>query len=63
MLEGTQKQHNHAYIEGKGNKQEIDGRIAQIRMNIENTTSDYDKDTTEVKVLRANARAVIRGIA
>ena len=23
-------------------------------------TSDYDKDTTEVKVLRANARAVIR---
>ena len=24
-------------------------------------TADYDKDTTEVKVLRANARAVIRG--
>ena len=23
-------------------------------------TADYDKDTTEVKVLRANARAVIR---
>ena len=26
-------------------------------------TADYDKDTTEVRVLRANARAVIRGIA
>ncbi len=26
-------------------------------------TADYDKDTSEVKVLRANARAVIRGIA
>jgi hypothetical protein len=26
-------------------------------------TADYDKDTTEVKVLRANARAVIRGTA
>ena len=25
-------------------------------------TADYDKDTTEVKVLRAAARAVIRGI-
>ena len=24
-------------------------------------TADYDKDTTEVKVLRANARVVIRG--
>lgn len=26
-------------------------------------TADYDKDTTEVRVLRANARAVIRGAA
>ena len=26
-------------------------------------TADYDKDTTEVKVLRAAARAVIRGAA
>lgn len=26
-------------------------------------TADYDKDTTEVKVLRAAARAVIRGEA
>jgi hypothetical protein len=26
-------------------------------------TADYDKDTTEVKVLRAAARAVIRGIS
>ena len=25
-------------------------------------TADYDKDTTEVRVLRANARAVIRGL-
>ena len=25
-------------------------------------TADYDKDTTEVKVLRAAARAVIRGV-
>lgn len=26
-------------------------------------TADYDKDTTEVKVLRAAARATIRGVA
>ena len=26
-------------------------------------TADYDKDTTEVKVLRAAARQVIRGVA
>jgi hypothetical protein len=26
-------------------------------------TADYDKDTTAVKVLRAAARAVIRGVA
>jgi vacuolar-type H+-ATPase catalytic subunit A/Vma1 len=25
-------------------------------------TADYDKDTTEVKALRAEARAVIRGV-
>lgn len=32
------------FIEGKGNKKDIDARIAQIKSQIENTTSDYDKE-------------------
>lgn len=48
-------------IEGKGSKAEIDGRIAQIRMNIENTTSDYDKEKLQERLAKiAGGVAVIK---
>jgi len=31
-------------VDGAGKKKDIEGRIAQIRAQIEETTSDYDKE-------------------
>ncbi|RWJ91582.1 MAG: molecular chaperone GroEL, partial [Mesorhizobium sp.] len=31
-------------VDGAGGKEEIQGRVAQIRQQIEETTSDYDKE-------------------
>ena len=48
-------------IEGAGAKDEIDGRIAQIRMNIENTSSDYDKEKLQERLAKiAGGVAVIK---
>ncbi|KKP29384.1 MAG: 60 kDa chaperonin [candidate division TM6 bacterium GW2011_GWF2_30_66] len=48
-------------IEGNGRKEEIEGRIAQIRMNIENTTSDYDKEKLQERLAKiAGGVAVIK---
>jgi len=48
-------------IEGQGDKKAIEGRIAQIRMNIENTTSDYDKEKLQERLAKiAGGVAVIK---
>jgi len=48
-------------IEGQGKKEEIEGRIAQIRMNIENSTSDYDKEKLQERLAKiAGGVAVIK---
>ncbi|KIX85166.1 molecular chaperone GroEL [candidate division TM6 bacterium JCVI TM6SC1] len=48
-------------IEGQGNSQEIQGRIAQIRMQIENTTSDYDREKLQERLAKlAGGVAVIK---
>src|SRR5207302_1392111 len=39
-------------IEGRGNKQSIQGRIAQIRKEIETTTSDYDKEKLQERLAK-----------
>jgi chaperonin GroEL len=39
-------------IEGSGNKNEIQGRIAQIRAEIENTKSDYDKEKLQERLAK-----------
>ena len=48
-------------------EQAIEAKRQEARAYLASTdymmTADYDKDTTEVKVLRAAARAVIRGVA
>ncbi|HTK86012.1 MAG TPA: chaperonin GroEL [Patescibacteria group bacterium] len=48
-------------IDGKGSKKEIDGRIAQIKAQIEDTTSDYDKEKLQERLAKlAGGVAVIR---
>jgi len=36
---------NTTIVDGAGKKSEISGRIAQIKLQIEDTTSDYYRDT------------------
>jgi chaperonin GroEL len=52
---------NTTIIEGAGKKQEIEGRIAQIKAQIEETTSDYDKEKLQERLAKlAGGVAVIR---
>ena len=52
---------NTTIIDGAGSKKEIDGRIAQIRAQIEETTSDYDKEKLQERLAKpAGGVAVIR---
>lgn len=52
---------NTTIIEGLGSQDAIKGRIAQIRMQIENTTSDYDKEKLQERLAKlAGGVAVIR---
>jgi hypothetical protein len=44
-------------------EQAAEAKLAYLASTDFMMTADYDKDTTEVKVLRAAARAVIRGVA
>ena len=48
-------------IDGNGEKAEIEARVAQIRTQIEETTSDYDKEKLQERVAKlAGGVAVIR---
>jgi chaperonin GroEL len=48
-------------IDGAGEKSEIEARVAQIRQQIEDTTSDYDKEKLQESVAKlAGGVAVIR---
>lgn len=48
-------------IEGQGQQDAIKGRIAQIRMHIENSTSDYDKEKLQERLAKlAGGVAVIK---
>ncbi len=52
---------NTTIIEGAGKKQEIEGRIAQIKAQIESTTSDYDREKLQERLAKlAGGVAVIR---
>jgi chaperonin GroEL len=52
---------NTTIIEGAGKKQEIEGRIAQIKAQIEETKSDYDREKLEERLAKlAGGVAVIR---
>ena len=43
---------NTTIIEGQGSNEAIKGRVAQIRMQIENTTSDYDKEKLQERLAK-----------
>ena len=48
-------------IGGRGERAQIDGRVAQIRSEIERTTSDYDREKLEERLAKlAGGVAVIR---
>lgn len=52
---------NCTIIEGKGNELEIKGRVAQIRMQIENSNSDYDREKMQERLAKlAGGVAVIK---
>ena len=52
---------NTTIINGAGDKKDIDGRIAQIKAQIEETTSDYDKEKLQERLAKlAGGVAVIR---
>src|SRR3989449_10903543 len=43
---------NTTIIEGAGNTKEIEGRIKQIRAQIEETTSDYDREKLQERLAK-----------
>ena len=52
---------NTTIIDGAGQKSDIEGRIAQIKAQIEETTSDYDKEKLQERLAKlAGGVAVIR---
>jgi chaperonin GroEL len=52
---------NTTIIDGAGKKPEIQGRVAQIKQQIEETTSDYDKEKLQERLAKlAGGVAVIR---
>jgi chaperonin GroEL len=52
---------NTTIVDGAGARKDIDGRIAQIRAQIEETTSDYDREKLQERLAKlAGGVAVIR---
>src|SRR6516162_2276468 len=52
---------NTTIVDGAGNKKDIQGRIAQIKAQIEETTSDYDREKLQERLAKlAGGVAVIR---
>ena len=57
----TADKDNTTIIEGKGTSKEIKGRIEQIKVEIENTTSDYDREKLQERLAKlAGGVAIIR---
>ncbi len=52
---------NTTLVDGAGSKEDIQGRVAQIKSQIEETTSDYDKEKLQERLAKlAGGVAVIR---
>ena len=56
----TVDKENTTIVGGKGKKENIDARVKQIKMQIENTTSDYDREKLQERLAKlAGGVAVI----
>jgi chaperonin GroEL len=57
----TIEKENTTIVDGAGSKSEIEGRVAQIKAQIEETTSDYDREKLQERLAKlAGGVAVIR---
>jgi transposase-like protein len=57
----TEPKENTTIVDGVGPKEEIQGRVAQIKAQIEETTSDYDREKLQERLAKlAGGVAVIR---
>ena len=55
------KKENTVIVDGEGNKEEIQARIGQIRVQLEETTSEFDKEKLQERLAKlAGGVAVIR---
>jgi hypothetical protein len=55
---------NTTIVDGVGRKEEIQGRVAQIRAQIEETTSDYDREKLQERLANGNpGRCLSRRLA
>jgi chaperonin GroEL len=50
---------NTTIVDGAGDKANIDARIAQIRTEIENTTSDYDKEKLQERLAKLSGGVAV----
>jgi chaperonin GroEL len=46
-------------VEGAGNKKDIENRIAQIRLQIEETTSDYDREKLQERLAKLSGGVAV----
>jgi chaperonin GroEL len=57
----TVEKENTTIVNGAGKKKDIEGRIAQIKVEIEETTSDYDREKLQERLAKlAGGVAIIR---
>ena len=47
---------NTTIVNGAGEKKDIEGRIAQIKAEIEETTSDYDREKLQERLAKTRGR-------
>ncbi len=55
----TAKKDDTTIVEGKGPKERIDARVAQIRNMIENTTSDFDKEKLQERLAKLSGGVAV----
>src|SRR5438045_3734672 len=49
-------------IEGRGKSEDIQGRIAQIKIQVEETTSDYDKEKLQERLAKLSGGVAVRKV-
>ncbi len=58
----TSDKDNTLIVDGKGSKREIDARIAQIRNEIEHTTSEFDREKLEERLAKLTGGVAVINI-